>query len=172
MQTEIFDVQGHKISCDIYESELNLDRREKGAIRLLTYALGTLQSEMLMLLGAHLWPVVAGHFRDQARAAPGQGTLEVIGRISFECNTARVEHEFSRLTRGDIATLTRIAAFVRHYPDAEEIRISRDGPILVRFRSPAPTIPPENPTSVMMGGLPGSIAQLRRVLASVFHRRR
>lgn len=173
MQTEVFHVQGRQISCDIYESELNLNRREKGTIRLLTFALGALRSEILMVVGAQLWPRLARRFRELAKKppfVPGRPPPEVIGRISFECDTARVEHEFSRLNRTDIATLVRIAPFVRHYPDAEEIRISRDGPILVRFRTPAPQTSPGDPGASVPVGLPGPITLLRKGLASVFHR--
>ena len=171
MQTKLFNVRGQPIRCEIYESEIDLDRRNQGTIRLLTFAFEPLHSEVLMALGAQLWPLVTQRFRELARADPGRQAQEVIGRISFECDGARVEHEFSRPTPTDVATLIRIAAFVRQYPDAEEIRVSRDGPILVRFRNLEPEPPPPGRGGSVLAQLPASIAGLRKGLASVFHRR-
>jgi hypothetical protein len=60
---------------------------------------------------------------------------EVIGRISFKFENARVEYEFSRLTRNSLLNLVRIGQFVKQYPESEKIRSLYDGTILVSFRS-------------------------------------
>ena len=146
MTPKILQIRNHAIPCEVYESELKLDRRDKNPITLLTFAFKELPSPLLDDIAAQLWTEVARRYLTLKKECSEKSNDEVIGRISFECDGARVEYEFSRLTKSALLNLLRIGEFVKQYPESEEIRISRDGPILVRFRNAKPeNVAPPNP---------------------------
>ncbi len=138
MKTEILQIRKHAISCEVYESELKLDRRDKNPIALITLVFKALPSTLLDEIAVPLWTEVARRYLNLKKEYREKSKGEVIGRISFECDGARVEYEFSRLTKSALHILMLVGQFVKQYPESEEIRISRDGPILVRFRKVEP----------------------------------
>jgi hypothetical protein len=138
MTPKILQIRNHAILCEVYESELKLDRRDKNPITLLTFAFKELPSPLLDDIAVQLWTEVARRYLTLKKEYSEKSNGEVIGRISFECDGARIEYEFSRLTKNSLLNLVRIGQFVKQYPNSEEIRISRDGPILVRFRGAKP----------------------------------
>jgi hypothetical protein len=144
MQSEIFEIGPWKVACDIVESELALDRSGKSRITMLAFVFGGLPGDMLAKAGIRLWFEVARRYAAFKRDRTRDPASEVIGRISFTCGETRVEYEFSRLTKSAVSHLDRLAAFVKQYPQSEEIRILRDGPTLIRFRAMAPEPAPEN----------------------------
>lgn len=134
MKPEVLRIRNHEISCEVYESELKLDRRDKNPVTLFTFVLKELPSPLLDEIALQLWAEVARRYLNLKKDYSQKSKNQVIGRISFECDGTRIEHEFSRLTKSALLNLVRIGQFVKQYPESEEIRISRDGPILVRFR--------------------------------------
>jgi hypothetical protein len=138
MKLKILQIRNHAIPCEVYESELKLDRRDKNPITLLTFVLKELPNPLLDDIAVQLWTEVARRYLALKKEYSEKSNGEVIGRISFECDGAQVEYEFSRLTKSALLNLLRIGEFVKQYPESEEIRISRDGPILVRFRNAKP----------------------------------
>jgi hypothetical protein len=134
MKLETFHIRNQLIRCEIYESELKLHRKDAKSITLLAFVFERYSSDFLLGLGEHLWANVARSYLILKKAIAAKTSGEVIGRISFECDDTRVEYEFSRLTKGVLLTLLMIVSFVRQYPNSEEIRVSREGPILVHFR--------------------------------------
>ena len=135
MKPEILRVRNRSIACQVYESEIKIDRRDKNPITLITFVFKALPSPLLDEIAFHLWTAVARRYLNLKKEYLQKSNGEVIGRISFECDGARVEYEFSRLTKSALINLVRVGQFVKQYPESEEIRISRDGPILVRFRN-------------------------------------
>ena len=135
MRAEILHIQSHDIPYEIYESELKTDRRDKNPITLLSFVFKALPSPLLDDIAAGLWTEVARRYLTIRKELQGKSDGEVLGRISFECDGAHIEYEFSRLTKKSLLNLVRISQFVKQYPHSQKIRISRDGPILVRFRN-------------------------------------
>jgi hypothetical protein len=135
MNLSTLNIRNHKIPCEIYESELKLSRRDKNLITLIAFVFKALPSPLLDETAALLWAEVARKYLNLKREFSKKPHNEVIGRISFEYGRTRIEYEFSRFTKSVLLNLVRIGQFVKQYPDSEEIRISRDGPILVRFRN-------------------------------------
>jgi hypothetical protein len=170
MKPEILQIRNHAISCEVYESELKLDRRDKNPVTLFTFVFKGLPSLLLDEIAVQLWTEVARRYLNLKREYSQKSKGEVIGRISFECDGARVEYEFSRLTKSALLNLVRMGQFVKQYPDSEEIRISRDGPILVRFRNAKPeAVTPANQETgrrskiqSWLAGIGGALAHLRR----------
>ncbi|MBI5577884.1 MAG: hypothetical protein HY895_01915 [Deltaproteobacteria bacterium] len=136
MKSEIFNIDNHKLHCEIFESELKIDSMDSRTVLLLSFVFGKYYSDFLLGLGEHLWVSVAKRYLILKNEIAAKTSDEVIGRISFECDDTRVEYEFSRFTKNVLLTLFLIVPFVRQYPNSEEIRIAREGPILVRFRDP------------------------------------
>lgn len=136
MKPEHFQIHQHSIPFEIYESELTVDRRDKNPITLLSFVFKELPPPLLDEIADRLWAEVARRYLFLKRENREKSNGEVIGRISFESNGAKIEYEFSRLTKEVLRSLSRLGEFAKQYPDTAEIRASRDGPILVRFRSP------------------------------------
>jgi hypothetical protein len=134
MRSEIFHIRNREICCEIYESELKLNRKDKEPITLLTFALGSFSSDALMEMGGRLWLEVGRRYLNLKKASSERSSAEVIGRISFTCDDTRVEYEFSRLTKNAVLGLCQIGPFLKQYPCSQEIRAARDGPIRVNFR--------------------------------------
>ena len=162
MRSEIFHIRSREIRCEIYESELKVDRQDKEPITILTFVLGSFSSDALMKLGRHLWVEVARRYLTLKKASSENSSAEVIGRISFECDSVRVEFEFSKLTKRAFFNLCQVAPFLKQYPDSEEMRISRDGPILVRFRNSEPETSAATPAGGGFLKLPFLINRLRK----------
>lgn len=141
MTPEILHIHDHAIPYEIYESELKLNRRDKNPITLLSFVFKGLPWPLADEVAATLWVEVARKYLTLKKRFRDISPEQVIGRISFQCDGAKVEFEFSQLTKSSLLNLIRIGQFVRQYPHSEEIRILRDGRILVRFRRPedAPT---------------------------------
>jgi hypothetical protein len=138
MKQEILQIQNHAIPCEVYESELSTEHRDKSPITLLSFVLHDLPSPLLDEIARSLWVEIARRYLALKQKYSTKSNGVVIGRISFECDGARVEYEFSRLTKSALLNLLRIGEFIKQYPESEEIRISRDGPIMVRFRNAEP----------------------------------
>jgi hypothetical protein len=153
MRLEVFHIRNREISCEIYESELKLDRRDQEAVTLLTFALGSLSSDDLQELGARLWVEVARCYLNLKKAFSEKSSEEVIGRISFICDDTRVEYEFSKLTKTALLSLSLIGPFLKEYPDSQELRAARDGPILVHFRNSEAGTHAEKPAGGSSGGI-------------------
>lgn len=145
MRSEAFHIRNREICCEIYESELKLDRQDKEPITVLTFALGSFSSDALMAIGGHLWVEVGRRYLNLKKASSEKSSAEVIGRISFMCDDTRVEYEFSRLTKSALLGLCQIGPFLKQYPCSQEIRVARDGPILVHFRNSEPETSSERP---------------------------
>ncbi|MCU0558705.1 MAG: hypothetical protein MUD16_00730 [Desulfobacterales bacterium] len=141
MKPEHFQIHQHSIPFEIYESELTEGRKDKNPITLLTFIFKELPPPLLDEIAARLWGEVAKRYLALKKESLAKSNGEVIGRISFECSGTRVEYEFSRLTREVLQNLARLGEFVKQYPETGEIRASRDGPILVRFRNRQPEDP-------------------------------
>jgi hypothetical protein len=145
MKLENFHIRDHLIRCEIFESELNTHGKDPDSIALISFVLGQYSSDFLLAVSNHLWLHVARRYlileKEASQKAPG----EIIGRISFDCDETHVEYEFSRLTKKSLLILSLIVQFIRHYPLSENIRIAREGPILVRFRNTAANEGPEAP---------------------------
>lgn len=143
MTPEILHIHDHAIPYEIYESELKLNRRDKNPITLLSFVFKGLPWPLADEVAAKLWVEVARKYLTLKKRFRDISPEQVIGRISFQCDGAKVEFEFNQLTKSSLLNLIRIGQFVRQYPHSEEIRILRDGRILVRFRRPedAPTPP-------------------------------
>lgn len=135
MKPEHLQIHQHSIPFEIYESELTVDRTDKNPITLLSFIFKELPLPLLDDIATRLWREVAKKYLVLKKENLEKSNAEVIGRISFECSGTRVEYEFSRLTRDVLRNLVRLGEFVKQYPETEEIRASRDGPILVRFRT-------------------------------------
>jgi hypothetical protein len=170
MRSEVFHVRNREICCEIYESELKLDRQDKEPITVLTFALGSFSSDALMAIGGHLWVEVGRRYLNLKKASSETSSAEVIGRISFECDRVRVEYEFSKLTKSALLNLLQIAPFLKQYPESEEMRISRDGPILVRFRNSDPEATAAAPADSDSFKLPLLINGLRRGWEAIWPR--
>ena len=143
MKLETFQVRDHLIRCEIFESELNTHGKDADSIALISFVLGQYSSGFLLAVSGHLWLSVARRYLILAKEAAQKTPGEVIGRISFDCDETHVEYEFSRLTKKSLLTLALIVQFIRHYPLSENIRIAREGPILVRFRNSTGSDGPE-----------------------------
>jgi hypothetical protein len=137
MKLETFQIRDHPIRCEIFESELNTHSKDPDSIALISFVLGQYSSDFLLAVSGHLWLRVARSYLIRAKEASQKAPGEVIGRISFDCDATHVEYEFSRLTQKSLLTLSLVVQFIRHYPLSENIRIAREGPILVRFRNDA-----------------------------------
>jgi hypothetical protein len=135
MKPEVLHIRNHVIPCEVYESELKLDRSDKNPITLFTFVFEGLSCLLLEEVAVQLWTEVARRYLTLKKECSEKSNSEVIGRISFECDGTRVEYEFSRITKSALLNLSQIGEFIKQYPESKEIRISRDGPILVRFRS-------------------------------------
>jgi hypothetical protein len=135
MTPEHFQIQNHVIPLELYESEITVDRRDKNPITLLSFVFKELPPPLLDEIADRLWAEVARRYLILKKENREKSNGEVIGRISFESNGAKIEYEFSRLTKEVLRNLSRLGEFAKQYPDTAEIRASRDGPILVRFRS-------------------------------------
>jgi hypothetical protein len=171
MKLENFHIRDHLIRCEIFESELNTHGKDPDSIALISFVLGQYSSEFLLAVSGHLWLRVARRYlilaKEVAQKAPG----EVIGRISFDCDETHVEYEFSRLTKKSLVTLALIVQFIRHYPLSENIRIAREGPILVRFRYNTGSDGPEA-SAAEESGPGGWWATAGRSLKSIVRRKR
>jgi len=171
MGSEVFHVRNHEIRCEFIESELKLDRKDKNPITILTFVLGSFPSDMLQELGGHLWMEVARRYLTLKKNCAEKSPGEVIGRISFECDGARVEYEFSNLTQSALRSLCQIGPFLKQYPHSQEIRIARDGPILVRFRNLEPGTPSEKPASASSSTIYSWFSGINGRLRKYFQRR-
>jgi hypothetical protein len=145
MRSEVFHIRNHEICCEVYESELKLDGRDKEPITILTFDLGSFSIDALMEMGGRLWVEVGRRYLNLKNASSEKSSAEVIGRISFECDNTRVEYEFSKLTKSTLLGLCQIGPFLKQYPFSQEIRIARDGPTLVHFRNSQPETSSEKP---------------------------
>jgi hypothetical protein len=135
MKAEILHIQNHDFSYEVYESEIKLDRRDGNPITLFSFVFNAFPSPLLDDVAIRLWAEVARRFLTLKKQFQEKSNGEVIGRISFKFENARVEYEFSRLTRNSLLNLVRIGQFVKQYPESEKIRSLYDGTILVSFRS-------------------------------------
>lgn len=145
MRSEVFHIRNREICCEVYESELKLDRHDKEPITIFTFALGRFSIDALMEMGGQLWVEVGRRYLNLKKAFSEKSSAEVIGRISFECDDTRVECEFSKLTKSTLLSLCQIGPFLKQYPFSQEIRIARDGPTLVHFRNSEPETSSERP---------------------------
>jgi hypothetical protein len=135
MKAEILHIQNHAFPYEVYESEIKLDRRDRHPITLFSFVFNAFPSPLLDDVAIRLWAEVARRFLTLKKQFQEKSNGEVIGRISFKFENARVEYEFSRLTRNSLLNLVRIGQFVKQYPESDKIRSLCDGTILVSFRS-------------------------------------
>ena len=170
MRSEVFHIRNREICCEIYESELKLDRHDKEPITIITFALGRFSIDALMEMGGYLWVEVGRRYLNLKKALSEKSSAEVIGRISFECDDTRVEYEFSKLTKSVFLNLLQVAPFLKQYPQSEEMRISRDGPILVRFRNSDAAATAAMPADSSFFKLPLLVNGLRRGWGAIWPR--
>jgi hypothetical protein len=170
MRSEVFHIRNREICCEVYESELKLDGRDKEPITILTFDLGSFSIDALMEMGGRLWVEVGRRYLNLKNASSEKSSAEVIGRISFECDDTRVEYEFSKLTKSTLLGLCQIGPFLKQYPFSQEIRIARDGPTLVHFRSSPPQPSSEKPASAGPEPLPSWFSALNSRMRRYFQR--
>ncbi len=139
MSGETLVVRGCAIPCETIHGELRCDRKDKHPVAVVSFVFGVLEPELLATVDRLLWLEVGRRYLDfKKRRAETAPTGEVIGRISFQTASARVEYEFSAFTRDVVESLDLIRRFLERHPEAEEIRGLRGGPFRVRFRGSTP----------------------------------
>jgi hypothetical protein len=146
LQTEI-EINGRQIPCEVIESELeseyvSLDEienpKQKWKLRLVTFRLNLPQNSLGKDGGKGLW-MMSQHQYDRIKekySHPKQRNKDFIVHISYRYNGIRFECEFDDLSEPEIDVLCSINKLVEFYTQAKEVRIIRQGPIILRFHSP------------------------------------
>jgi hypothetical protein len=141
MQSEI-KINKQRISYEVIESELEsqyvswneiVHPEEKPITYIISFSLDFPQEGLSREGGKELWNIIRKQFIQFKNKNSEQLEKNFIIRISYRYNGTRFECEFDDLLNTEIDTLHNVNAFAEMFPDTKDIRIIRNGPIILRF---------------------------------------
>lgn len=141
MQTEI-KINKQSICCEVIESELESEYvswteivhpEKKPKTYIITFSLDFPQEGLSKDCGKELWNRIRKQFIQFKNKNCEQLEKNFIIQISYRYNGTRFECEFDDLLDTEIDTLHNVNTFAEMFPDTKDIRIIRNGPIILRF---------------------------------------
>ena len=143
LQNEI-KINKQRIFYDVSESELESvyvslteikHPEEKPKTYIITFSLDFPQDRFNKDCGKELWYRIKNQFILFKNKYSEQLKKKFVIRISYKYSGARFECEFDDLLDTEMETLHYVNTFAEMFPNTKEIRIVRNGPIIIRLGS-------------------------------------